>query len=429
MFLTQRLAVLCSLALALLPAAVRAEEPPVFDKRPYAEVRAAAETSKKWFIVKGTAVWCGPCKQMDKTTWVDQKVVKWLGSNALVVALDVDKSPDIAKELNIEAMPTMIAFKDGKEFDRIVGYRSADALLAWLEGVNKGETSMEVVRAKAKSKPGERVDVDAKLNLARTLASSGKYIEAADEYVWLWDNMIEHQPSMYGVRLSFMAGDMERVAAKNKDARAKFVALRDKAGKDVDAGKVDRETLVDWVVLNTRVLNEGDKVLAWYDKVKDQPAANSLIERVERDLTELLIAKQRWADIGKLQKDPIAKLEQDHDFLRMTTSRQIGGFDKARKDEMDEYSRDNYREKVSTLYAGLLAAGRDNIASTYQQRARELDKSPKMTFALVRVALDAKQSRAEHVTWLQEAAKTDAATADLIKAVQAELAASPQPKK
>ncbi len=119
------------------------DPPPVFDKRPYAEAKKAAEDEKKWFIVKGTAVWCGPCKDMDKTTWRDDKVVKWLEKNAIVVALDVDKEKKLAEGLGIEAMPTMIAFKDdGKEFARVVGYKSPEAMLAWLDGVAKGERSI-----------------------------------------------------------------------------------------------------------------------------------------------------------------------------------------------------------------------------------------------------------------------------------------------
>jgi thioredoxin 1 len=130
------------------------DEPPVFDKRPYAEAKKAAEDGKMWFIVKATASWCGPCQMMNKTTWRDEGVVKWIGEHAIAVSLDVDEQPKTAQELGIEAMPTMIAFKDGKEFDRIVGYRDAGAFLAWLEGLAKGEKSSgERDRAAGRGKP------------------------------------------------------------------------------------------------------------------------------------------------------------------------------------------------------------------------------------------------------------------------------------
>lgn len=101
------------------PAIALADPPPIFDTRSYAQAKSAAEAGKKWFIVKATADWCVPCKQMDKTTWRDEKVVKWLKEQAVLVAVDVDKQKDVAKQLEIRAMPTMIAFRGGaEEFDR-----------------------------------------------------------------------------------------------------------------------------------------------------------------------------------------------------------------------------------------------------------------------------------------------------------------------
>jgi thiol-disulfide isomerase/thioredoxin len=113
-----------------------ASAPPVFDQRPYAEAKAAAAAEGKWFIVKATAVWCGPCKQMDKTTWRDEKVVAWCEANAIVVAVDVDQEPSLAKELAVEGMPTMIAFREGQtEAARVLGFRPAGDFLAWLENL------------------------------------------------------------------------------------------------------------------------------------------------------------------------------------------------------------------------------------------------------------------------------------------------------
>src|SRR5262249_39121161 len=158
---------------------VRAEEPPpIFDKRPYAEAKAAAERDGKWFIVKGTAVWCGPCREMDRTTWRDDKVVAWLKENAVVVALDVDKQDRIASDLRISAMPTMIAFNGGKEIDRVVGLIAPGEFLRWLKGMPKSEKAIDAVRAKAHPKDGgKEVDVDARLTLARTLQSQNDYTE------------------------------------------------------------------------------------------------------------------------------------------------------------------------------------------------------------------------------------------------------------
>jgi thiol:disulfide interchange protein len=118
------------------PAGSSASRPPVFDARPYTEAKAAATAEGKWLIVKATADWCGPCKQMDKTTWRDDAVVAWCKENAIVVALDVDQEPAVAKELGVSGIPTTVAFQNGTtEIDRLIGMRDGPAFLAWLEGV------------------------------------------------------------------------------------------------------------------------------------------------------------------------------------------------------------------------------------------------------------------------------------------------------
>lgn len=38
-----------------------------------------------------------------------------------VVAVDVDNSGDVAQAYEVEAMPTFVILKDGKELDRVVG--------------------------------------------------------------------------------------------------------------------------------------------------------------------------------------------------------------------------------------------------------------------------------------------------------------------
>ena len=70
-----------------------------------------------------------PCRKMDKTTWVDETVVKWLEEHAVTLQFDVDKEKKLFEQLKIKAMPTLIVYKEGEEFDRAIGYKTADELL------------------------------------------------------------------------------------------------------------------------------------------------------------------------------------------------------------------------------------------------------------------------------------------------------------
>ena len=421
-------AVLAAITLLALPharglAMGTTDDPPVFDKRSYAEAKKAAEDSKKWFIVKATATWCGPCKKMDATTWRDEKVVTWLTDHAIVVAIDVDKEKKLAEGLSIEAMPTMIAFKEGKEFDRVIGYKPSDEFLGWLEGLAKGEKSIEAVKKRAGSRDAGKgnVDIRARLNLARSLAHTGKPVEAADEFVWLWEHMLEHDSGYYGVRLSFMVGDMQQLAAGHEDAKKKFTKLRDEASAALDGEKVDVDAVVDWVALN-KVIGDNKATLTWYDKVKDQKRARPLVNRVSRELSELFIAEKRWADLGGLYPDPIAVLEQDQDFEKMMAKH-------APPDEMDEVTRkqieamrkQSSQDKAGQAYAGLLAAGREADANKYAVKAREFDSTPAMTRTLVSWALTAKQPRQAQIDWLVSVPKDDAESSSLRGRVEAAL--------
>jgi thioredoxin 1 len=63
------------------------------------------------------ADWCGPCKM------IAPKFAEMAAKNPTVkaVKIDVDAEEDLAASLKVEAMPTFIAFKDGKEVDRFLG--------------------------------------------------------------------------------------------------------------------------------------------------------------------------------------------------------------------------------------------------------------------------------------------------------------------
>jgi thiol:disulfide interchange protein len=113
--------------------------PAVFTLVNLSQARSAiAEKGKQnpaaLLVVKATAAWCGPCKQMDRTTFRDPTVEAWFKDNGILVPLDVDVSPKDAKALNVRAMPTMIVFNAaGNELDRSEGGMDAKTLVGWLD--------------------------------------------------------------------------------------------------------------------------------------------------------------------------------------------------------------------------------------------------------------------------------------------------------
>lgn len=69
-------------------------------------------------VVDLWAEWCGPCKTLGP---VLEKAAADGGGRWVLAKLDVDQSPQIAQQLGVQGIPTVVAFKDGVEVDRFTG--------------------------------------------------------------------------------------------------------------------------------------------------------------------------------------------------------------------------------------------------------------------------------------------------------------------
>ena len=108
------------------------EKPQMFSDLSFAEAIAKAVEQDRILLVDVTAKWCPPCAKMERTTWVDPEVITWIKLNAIAIQVDVDAQQEIANELGVQALPTIIVFKGGKEAMRVVGYQDSEQLLDWL---------------------------------------------------------------------------------------------------------------------------------------------------------------------------------------------------------------------------------------------------------------------------------------------------------
>jgi thiol-disulfide isomerase/thioredoxin len=364
--------------------------PPVFSAMSFEEALKSIEGTQKILIVKATAEWCGPCKQMDRTTWREDKVVQWVKDNGLAIAVDVDKFPAVAERLKIKAMPTMVAFRDGKELDRVVGARSGDQLITWLESAKKGEKATDAVRKKAEKSPD---DVDARYALARQLVQDNEPEKAAEEFAWLWVNIPRLQPAMIPVRGSFMAGDMERLAAQNAGAKARFVALRDAAEKTLnDPANTDLQVGDDFIALN-KIVGDQDRTLAWFDKVKADPSMGPVLQRVALRLEEPLEVKGRWKDMGTyLFADPTKTVEQAVEVNKSAMAAAAKA--PAGMQDMMRATQDrSHCARMARIYASLLAAKRDADAEKVLAVIAPEDTGGRAVLACITKALEIGEAR------------------------------------
>lgn len=69
-------------------------------------------------VVDFYADWCGPCKTMAPLL---DEVARRRAGQMLVVKLDTDRNPLTGPRFGIRGIPTLIAFREGKEVARRVG--------------------------------------------------------------------------------------------------------------------------------------------------------------------------------------------------------------------------------------------------------------------------------------------------------------------
>ncbi len=86
--------------------------------------------SKTPVVLDFYADWCGPCKAFSP---IVEKIAGEYGDKISVIKVDCDECEDLARELSIKTIPTVLVFKDGEEIARNVGYLNEKDLKKFLK--------------------------------------------------------------------------------------------------------------------------------------------------------------------------------------------------------------------------------------------------------------------------------------------------------
>ncbi|KAL4332076.1 hypothetical protein GQ457_07G016850 [Hibiscus cannabinus] len=86
------------------------------------EKLASTKQSNKLLVMDFSATWCGPCK------WMEPAIEEYANTYPDVefIKIDVDTLADVAREYKVEAMPTFVLIKKGKEIARLTGAKKSE---------------------------------------------------------------------------------------------------------------------------------------------------------------------------------------------------------------------------------------------------------------------------------------------------------------
>jgi tetratricopeptide (TPR) repeat protein len=166
------------LFLSTVPGA-RAEEPWT-DLAPKAAI-ARAKAEKRPVLIDFYAVWCGPCKEMDKSVYPDP-AVRALMKGFLNVKVDAEKGEglELAKTYKIFNYPTVVLLgADGAEIDRILGSMSAEEFVKTARGYLEGKGTLQDKLARLRENPDDlelRLEIGDKYSQYQDVESANRYL-------------------------------------------------------------------------------------------------------------------------------------------------------------------------------------------------------------------------------------------------------------
>lgn len=225
--------------------------------------------------------------------------------------------------------------------------------------------------------PVHAEDMQKHLSETRKLVDEKKYKEALERMIWFHDHALEHQPSMYGVRLSFALSDWQELGSVYPPAAAALLDVRNKKTATLKEGKGSRALFHDVVSIN-ETLDQTEETAALFALLAEsQPkqareywdiASDAVIEAKRYDLARKFV--------GNVLREFAAVKATYEETKKLASDKEAGGA------HLQEYNENNLVEEALKLIELALATDDRKGAEEIQRQASALVEDQRLKSAI-----------------------------------------------
>ena len=231
-------------------------------------------------IVDFWAPWCGPCKQLGPLL---EKVVNEAKGAVRLVKINIDENQEIARQLRIQSIPTVYAFRDGQPVDGFMGAIPESQLRAFVQQLTGGAAGQD-----------QTEDI---LAAADEAFAAGDVGGAAQAYGQVLQEEPGQPRAVAGLARCYLkSGDMER--ARKTLGLVRPDGASDEAIRIVDAELKLREQAAkagDSAELRTRLEQDANDHQARFDLALALDAKGNREGAIE-ELLEIVRRDRKWND-------------------------------------------------------------------------------------------------------------------------------------